>query len=78
MSLCQACDGSARVMYDGRQGLVLEEQSRRILRVIDGCLDITLQSYNRLTLRELERSVGSQLDGLLSEGVGQVRWSRAV
>ncbi|MCP1605994.1 DUF2218 domain-containing protein [Pseudomonas citronellolis] len=74
--LCQHWGRSARVLYDGQQGLVLSERSRHILRLEGDHLDITLQSFNPIELDELERRVGSQLSGLLYRPGRTIDWKR--
>lgn len=74
--LCQHWGRAARVLYDGRLGMVLDERSRRILRLQGKCLQITLQSYNLDALNALESSVGSQLGGLLLGPAQALDWQR--
>jgi hypothetical protein len=75
-SLCQQWGRLSRVLYDGKQGLVLDPQSRRILKVQGDCLDITLQSYDLGVLGALEHNVGNQLGGLLYQDAQAINWSR--
>lgn len=74
--LCQHWGRAARVLYDGRQGVVLDERSRRILRLQGECLQITLQCYDLDALNALESSVGSQLGGLLLGRAQALDWQR--
>lgn len=74
--LCQHWGRAARVLYDGRQGVVLDERSRRILRLQGECLQITLQCYDLAALDALESSVGSQLGGLLLNREQALDWQR--